>query len=395
MGYKTPTCSIARRCGGCELLAVPYELQLQRKHAEMCDLFSEVCVQEDVTVESVRGMSQPVAYRHKAATPFAPGSRATGGRMRCGFYERGSHRIVFCKDCLVEAPGARSLLRDTAQVADRLRISAYQEDKGRGTLRHAVVRVGYATKEVMLTVVTNGTTLPHAEQFVKQLRRRHPRLTTVVQNVNDRRTNAILGTRNHTLWGPGHVHDELLGCTFEIGPTSFYQTNPEQTEVLYRLAIDGLGDCDTLLDAYCGTGTIGICAAAIAKAGGRTLAVTGVEKVDGAVGCARRNAHLNSLDEQCTFVCADATSWMRKRTRGQYDAVVLDPPRAGSTPECLDGVIRLEPKRVVYVSCNPTTQVRDLAALRKGGYRVRRIVPVDLFPHTKHVETVVVLHRAR
>ena len=391
MSYKTFTCSIARRCGGCELLAVPYELQLRRKHESMKELFAQVTEQDGATVEPVRGMQEPLAYRHKAATPFAPGSRATGNRMRCGFYERGSHRIVYCKECLVEAPEARSVLRDVARIADELHISAYDEDRGRGVLRHAVVRVGYATNDVLLTIVTNGSKLSHAAQFVQRMRALHPRISSIVQNVNDRRTNAILGTHNHTLWGPGIMHDRLLGCEFEIGPTSFYQTNPEQTEVLYALAIEGLGDATSMLDAYCGTGTIGLCAA---RAKECDLHIVGVEQVSNAVGCARRNARANHVNNRCSFVCDDATTWMAKQSAAQFDAVVLDPPRAGSTPAFLEGVVGLAPKRVVYVSCNPVTQVRDLATLRDGGYRVERIVPVDLFPHTKHVETVVTCSRS-
>lgn len=388
MGYKTYTCSIARRCGGCELLAVPYELQLQRKHRAMEELFAEVTKEDGAMVESVRGMEDPLGYRHKGATPFAPGKR-----MRCGFYERGSHRLVYCKQCLVEAPGVRSVLNDVARVADELHVPAYEEDRGRGVLRHAVVRKAYATGEQLLVLVTNGPGFSKAQRFVQRMRELHPHLTSIVQNVNDRRTNAILGTRSKPLFGPGIMHDRLLGCTFEIGPTSFYQTNPAQTEVLYRLAIDGLGDARTLLDAYCGTGTIGICAAASAAGEGRSLQVTGVEQISDAVGCARRNARANGLAESCRFVAADATEWMRGLRKASFDAVMLDPPRAGSTPEFLEGVVRLAPSRVAYVSCNPKTQVRDLAILRAGGYRVERIVPVDMFPHTNHVETVCQLAR--
>lgn len=386
MGYKTYTCDIAKRCGGCELLAVPYELQLKRKKAAMEELFAEVAEQDGASVEPVRGMERPLAYRHKAATPFAPGKR-----MRCGFYERGSHKLVWCKCCLVEAKGLRTILNDVARIADDLHIPAYHEDSGRGVLRHAVVRKGYATSDVLLTIVTNGTNLPHAKALVSRLVKRHPGIKSVVQNVNDRRTNAILGTRNTTLYGPGVMHDRLLGCTFEVGPTSFYQTNPEQTEVLYQLAVEGIGDATTLLDAYCGTGTIGICAAAQAREAGRELQVTGVEQVSNAVGCARRNARANNLSATCRFTCADATEWMTSQKRASYDAVILDPPRAGSTPEFLNGVVALAPKSIVYVSCNPTTQVRDLAILRAGGYQVTRTAPVDMFPHTKHVETVCLL----
>lgn len=386
MGYKTYTCPIAKRCGGCELLAVPYELQLKRKQQAMEQLFQDIVEQDGAVLERICGMSKPLLYRHKGASPYAPGKR-----MRCGFYEKGTHRLAYCKECLVEARGIRPILNDVARVADELGIPAYAEDRGTGVLRHAVVRKGYATSEVLVTLVTNGPNLPHANELVRRLRKRHPQITTMVQNVNDRRTNAILGTRNKTLLGPGVIHDKLLGCTFEIGPTSFYQTNPAQTEVLYKLALEGVADATTLLDAYCGTGTIGICAANHARADGRELRVTGVEQVGNAVSCARRNARANDLASQCRFVCSDATEWMRAQKSASFDAVMLDPPRAGSTPEFLQGVVHLAPKQVVYVSCNPNTQVRDLAVLRAGGYLVTRITPVDMFPHTKHVETVVLI----
>ena len=382
MGYKTYTCQYAKRCGGCELLAVPYELQLRRKQQAMEELFARVAKKDGAKLAPIVGMEKPLAYRYKAATPFAPGKR-----MRCGFFERGSHRIAYCAHCLVEAPDARETLCDVARVADELRIPAYHEDSGHGVLRHAIVRSGYATGEVLLTVVTAGPKLPHASEFVRRMRKRHPRIISVVQNVNPRRTNAMLGTRNNVLFGPGVMHDRLLGCTFEIGPTSFYQTNPAQTERLYELALEHAADASRLLDAYCGTGTIGICAARANP----QLQVVGVEQVSGAVACARRNARANGVAERCSFVCADATEWMADQRDAAFDLVVLDPPRAGSTPEFLSGVARLAPKRISYVSCNPTTQVRDLDVLRELGYAAERIVPVDMFPHTKHVETVCLL----
>ncbi len=384
MGYKTYTCPHAKRCGGCEWLAVPYELQLRRKQQAMEQLFAEVVAQDGAELRPIVGMRGPLAYRHKAATPLAPGKR-----MRCGFYERGSHRIAYCAHCLVEAPDARETLCDVAHVADELHIPAYEEDRGRGLLRHAIVRVGHATHEMLLVVVTNGPRLPHAAEFVRRMRERHPGLVSVVQNVNQRRTNAMLGRHNNVLWGPGVLHDRLLDCTFEIGPTSFFQTNPQQTEVLYRLALEELADASSLLDAYCGTGTIGICAAKAHDG----LSVVGVESVSNAVGSARRNARANGVEDRCTFACADATAWMERQRRASFDAIVLDPPRAGSTPEFLAGVGRLAPRHVAYVSCNPTTQVRDLAVLREHGYRATSVTPVDMFPHTKHVETVCLLSR--
>ena len=362
MGYRTYTCPIAKSCGGCEWLAVPYPIQLERKQALVEDVLGRAVHQDHATLEKICGMDEPRSYRHKAATPFAPGSR---GRVRCGFYAAGTHRIVPCSSCLVEAPGTRDVLNAVARAAERCNIPAYQEDRGTGVLRHAVVRMGYATKECLLTVVTNGPRLPRAEKFVNDIRRNQPQVTSIVQNINERRTNAILGRECITLYGPGVMHDRLLG-------------------VLYRLAIAGAGIMPGMrvLDAYCGTGTIGICAAHECP----DVEVVGVEQVGGAVAAARRNGIANGLDKRCRFVRADATEYLVAAARNgraeQFDALIMDPPRAGSTPEFLSAVCALGPERVSYVSCNVLTQARDIELLREGGYRLERVQPVDMFPHT-------------
>ncbi len=388
MGFKTYTCPIAKKCGGCEWLAVPYPIQLRRKQEAIEKLFAQMAREDGAPIEDVRGMDEPLAFRHKAATPFAPGK---GGRIRSGFYAAGSHRIVRCDACLVEDPRAREVLTTVAHVAEKLHIPAYEEDRGTGCLRHAVLRTGYATDESLLTIVTNGPQLPREKRLVEGLLDACPELTSIVQNVNDRRTNAILGRDCRTLHGPGIMHDRLLGCTFEIGPTSFYQTNPAQTEVLYQLAIDAaqLAEGNRVLDAYCGTGTIGICAAAASNG----VQVMGVEQVGGAVSCAKRNARANGVSDRCDFIRADATQYLVKAAHADehFDVVIMDPPRAGSTPEFLSAVASVAPARVVYVSCNAVTQARDLEILRAQGYRLERLTPVDMFPHTKHVETVALV----
>ncbi len=311
MGYRTYTCRIARECGGCEWLSVPYPIQLRRKQQEVAGVLADMVAEDSGELREIVGVEgEPLAYRHKAATPFAYAGR---GRIACGFYARGTHRIVRCDECLVEDPRARNILNAVADAAEKLRIPAYDEDRGTGVLRHAVVRCGYATDEVLLTVVTNTTQLRGADKFVREVLDAAPEVTSIVQNVNDRRTNAILGFKNVTLHGAGIMHDRLLGCEFEIGPTSFYQTNPAQTEVLYRLAIEGgrLQPGQRVLDAYCGTGTIGICAASAIN----ELQVIGVERVEGAVKSAKRNAQANGLADRCQFVAADATEWMAREGR--------------------------------------------------------------------------------
>ncbi|MEY8437607.1 23S rRNA (uracil(1939)-C(5))-methyltransferase RlmD [Atopobiaceae bacterium 24-176] len=394
MGFATPTCPIAKRCGGCEWLAVPYPIQLRRKREWVVELFSDLLASKASAVSAddvaITGMEVPREYRHKAATPFAPGK---GGVVRSGFYERGSHRIVPCAACLAEDPRCRPALNDVARMAERLKIRAYDEDKGRGMLRHAVVRTGWKTNEGLLTIVTNGNTLAHGRELAEAVAEAAPLQLSIVQNINQRRTNAILGPTSKPLLGPGVMHDSLLGVTFEIGPTSFYQTNPEQTEALYRLAIEGarLEPGQTLLDAYCGIGTIGLCAAKTTDG----VSVVGVERVEGAVADARRNARMNGLDDRTRFVCADATAYLAdsKRNRAGFDVVVLDPPRAGATEAFLGACDGSRCTRIVYVSCNPVTQRRDMDYLCARGWLLESLAVVDMFPHTKHAETVAVLSR--
>ena len=428
MGYKTPTCSIARSCGGCEWLSVPYPIQLKRKQAQVEELLAPLANINNVTIEPIRGMDEPLAYRHKAATPFAPGK---GRTVRSGFYASGTHKIIASKECLVEDGRARAILNDVAYLAGQFNIHAYQEDRGKGALRHSVVRCGYATNDVMLVLVVNGQHLPHEQEFIAALRKAHPELTSIFLNVNQKRTNAILGRETRLLWGSTSMSDKLLGCTFEIGPTSFYQTNPQQTEVLYQLAIDGAlagselagselagselagsesADAEQasvstqaaisapasslrVLDAYCGTGTIGLCLAHAAEAQGINLLLTGVDQVENNIQMARRNARNNNLEAE--FICDDATRYMQALAKdGQnFDVIILDPPRAGSTPTFLKATTQLAQKKIVYVSCNVVTQARDLKVLLDSGFAIERVTPVDMFPHTKHVECVVVLSR--
>ena len=428
MGYKTPTCSIARSCGGCEWLSVPYPIQLKRKQAQVEELLAPLASINNVTIEPIRGMDEPLAYRHKAATPFAPGK---GRTVRSGFYASGTHKIIASKECLVEDGRARAILNDVAYLAGQFNIHAYQEDRGKGALRHGVVRCGYATDDVMLVLVVNGQHLPHEQEFIAALRKAHPELTSIFLNVNQKRTNAILGRETRLLWGSTSMSDKLLDCTFEIGPTSFYQTNPQQTEVLYQLAIDGaladcaLADCEQtgatqagtaqaratqtdastqaaisapasnlrVLDAYCGTGTIGLCLAHAAEAQGIDLLLTGVDQVENNIQMARRNARNNKLEAE--FICDDATRYMQALAKdGQnFDVIILDPPRAGSTPTFLKATTQLAQKKIVYVSCNVVTQARDLKVLLDSGFAIERVTPVDMFPHTKHVECVVLMSR--
>ena len=398
-------CPVMRSCGGCTWLGMPYRKQLARKQQATEGLFAPLIArhQWDVSIDPVRGMGgcagegslpAPRAFRYKAVTPFAPSQH---GGVRCGFFARGTHRIVHVPDCIVEAPDARHILNAVAHAAESCRIPAYNEDTHRGLLRYAVLRMGWRTDEAMLTLVTSQRQLPRYRAFIEALQCIDGRITTIAQNVNPRVTNAILGNDTHILFGHTHLRDQLLGCTFDISPTAFYQTNPAQTEVLYQLAIEGMGleEGDVLMDAYCGSGTIGLCAAQTASDAGVNVQVIGVERNAAGVADAKRNAQLNSLEQRARFINDDATSYMKRAAeRGErVDVLCFDPPRAGSTPACLDAACAMAPRRIVYVSCNPQTQVRDIEHLARGGYRLTRLTPVDMFPHTEHVETVAILNR--
>ena len=317
--------------------------------------------------------------------------------MRCGFYQRGTHDIVPLANCAVEAPGARDILNRIARIAELLDISAYNEDTHRGILRYAIVRAGWRTNEIMVTVVTSRGKFNHSEEFFRGIANISPNIVCVAQNMNGKVTNAILGPDTVVVSGRNCLRDKLLGCDFDISPTAFYQTNPEQTELLYQIAIEGMNlhAGDVLLDAYCGSGTIGICAAKAADKAGRPITLFGVERNPAGIADANRNAQLNGLGASAWFVEDDATEYMLDAAENheRVDVLSIDPPRAGSTPEFLETAIKLGPRRIVYISCNPKTQARDLVPLMDAGYRLLSITPVDMFPHTSHVETVAVLAR--
>lgn len=400
---KSP-CSIMKACGGCTALNRPYKKQLAAKQTAMEDLFAALCEREGINVDPIRGMGvtlgdpgkypAPRGFRHKAATPFAPGKE---GAVRCGFFERGTHKIVAVPECPVEAPGARQILNGIAREAERLHIPAFNEDKHLGLLRYAVVRRGWRTDQVMVTLVTAQRDLPHAQEFFETVAALDPHIVTVAQNINGRPGNAILGEETRIVYGAECMRDQLLGCEFDISPTAFYQTNPQQTELLYQLAIDGmdLQQGDILMDAYCGSGTIGLCAAKDAQDRGVGIMLLGVERNPAGIADARRNAELNGLTRSAWFMADDATDYILDAADNneRVDVLSIDPPRAGSTPEFLEAACALKPRRITYISCNPATQERDLHQLLDGGYRLLKITPVDMFPHTDHTETVAVLSR--
>ena len=373
------TCvNFSKKCGGCPLLALPYPRQTAEKQQRLQKLLGGFA-----PVAPLRTMAEPWHYRNKAIASFA----TQQGKLVCGLYAEGTHKVLPSADCLLQNEVLNRTLAAVQDAARACRYTAFDEDKRTGLLRHVVLRCS-RKGQVLVTLVTPGPELPGSRNFCAALRKKAPWVVSIVQNINPTVSSAVLGSREKTLYGPGFVLDTLCGLQFAISSRSFYQVNPRQTEVLYRAALDAakLTGKETVVDAYCGIGTIGLCAAPHAGQ------VIGVERNPAAVKDAAANARHNKLSN-AKFVCADATEWMAAAAdEGLHpDVVFLDPPRAGSTPECIAAVAKMAPRRVVYVSCDPETLARDVAIFARHGYKAKGFTPVDLFPQTRHVETVVLL----
>ncbi|MDO5042492.1 MAG: 23S rRNA (uracil(1939)-C(5))-methyltransferase RlmD [Slackia sp.] len=390
-------CPIDGRCGGCELLRVPYKKQLKEKQERMEALFCDL-VDSETKIAQIVGMRDPRYYRNKVVSPYVAvyDRRARKRRILCGMYERGTHRVIDSRECLIENQEAKRIILTVRELMGNFGMTPYDEDADTGFLRHVQVRVGHTSGEVMVTLITREEPFPASRAFVRALKKAHPCITTVVQNVNTRKTNVIMGEKERTLYGPGFILDSLCGLTFRISSKSFYQVNSDQTEVLYTRAIEmaRLSGVETVMDAYCGTGTIGLVAARGVNGGAGAARVVGVEERPDAVADARNNAAHNGI-EAAEFVAADAGAFMRDvAARGEHiDVLLMDPPRSGSTPDFLKAACSLAPRCIVYISCNPETQRRDAEYLTRHGYRIAEMQPVDMFPHTHHVENILAFER--
>ena len=373
-------CPYAKKCGGCDYQGMEYPKQLETKQNNVKKLLKEF-----VKVSPIVGMENPYHYRHKVHSVFGCVGR---GQVVAGVYKKNSHDIVDIESCLIEDEEADKIIRDIKGLLKSFKIKAYDEDTGYGLLRHVLVRKGYHTGEIMVVLVLVSPILPSKNNFVKALRKYHPNISTVVINVNDKKTSMVLGERNIVVYGKGFIEDKLCGCTFRISPNSFYQVNPAQTEYLYEKAIAcaRLTGKERVIDAYCGTGTIGIIAAKYAKE------VLGVELNKDAIRDAITNAKRNDI-KNIRFVNDDAGKYMVSlaEKKEKIDVVIMDPPRSGSDEAFLSSIVKLAPKRVVYVSCGPDTLARDLKYLTKKGYKVEEATPVDMFPFTNHIEVVTCL----
>ena len=380
MEQKETVCSVAKKCGGCRYQGVSYKEQLRRKQK-----ITEGLLKKFGKVEPIIGMEDPYYYRNKVHAAFG---RDRKGNVISGIYEEKSHRIVSVDDCMIEDKKSQEIIRTIRGMLKSFKIKTYDEDTGYGLLRHVLVRRGFATNEIMVVLVVGSPVFPSKNNFVKALRKKYPQITTVVLNVNDKKTSMVLGERDIVIYGKGFIRDTLCGCSFRISPQSFYQVNPVQTEILYKTAIEyaGLGRKETVIDAYCGIGTIGLVAAKRAKN------VIGVELNSDAVHDARINARENKITN-AHFYQGDAGEFMEKMAENGEcaDVVFMDPPRTGSDKKFMSSVIKLGPSRIVYISCGPETLARDLEYLTKYGYEVRKIQPVDMFSFTDHCENVCLL----
>lgn len=376
----TPRCSCFYQCGGCQLQHLSYQAQLEWKQKRVEGLLSGFG-----TVRPILGMEEPWQYRNKIHSTLSAGKK---GGIVSGIYEENSHRVVPVIHCPIQDAYADEVVASVREAMRSCKLQPYQEDTGKGLIRHILIRRAVSTNQTMVVLVTASQIFPGRNNFVTALRKLRPDITTIVMNVNPKKTSMVLGEQERVLYGKGTIEDTLCGCTFRLSPKSFYQVNPRQTEVLYGQAIElaGLTGTETVIDAYCGIGTIGLIASRHAKR------VIGVERNRDAVGDAIQNAKRNHAGN-IQFVVGDAGQFLREMAgQGEKaDVVFLDPPRSGSDETFLESLCKMSPKRIVYISCNPETQKRDLSYLVKKGYCVKTIQPVDMFPQTVHVETVCLL----
>ena len=381
---RTPSdCSVYPRCGGCVFRHIGYETELRYKEQRVKDAFERIG-HLDVNVLPITGDERYNHYRNKAQYPVT----TQNGRLVAGFYAPYSHRVIGCRSCLLQPPEFEGIIKVIARWAEKYKIPTYDERTQKGLLRHIYIRKGFATGETMVCLVINGEKLFKAKELTEALLKENKNIKTVLVNRNTEDTNVILGKESDVLYGPGYIEDVLCGKRFRISPLSFYQVNHDQAERLYEKAAAYAleNGAKTLVDLYCGAGTIGLTMA------DKVETLIGVEIVPEAVKDAETNAVLNGVTN-AEFLCGDAAKAAETlRQRGVTpDVVILDPPRKGCDGALLHTVADMRPERIVYVSCDPATLARDCAALQGLGYTVKEACPYDLFPRTAHVETVVLM----
>ncbi|WP_415990449.1 23S rRNA (uracil(1939)-C(5))-methyltransferase RlmD [Intestinibacter bartlettii] len=375
-----------RQCGGCQIQELDYQKQLDVKTNEVKQVISRIGKLDDVVIHDTLGMEHPFRYRNKAQFPI----QKKDNMPVIGFYKKKSHDLISTDECIIQHEVNDKIIKIIKTYIRAYNVSIYDEKTHKGLLRHLVTKVGFTTGEVMIVLVANGKKLPYLKELASVLKENIPGFKTLVVNVNTQKTNVILGKENIVAYGDGMIRDYIGELVFEISPLSFFQVNPLQTEVLYNKALEyaNLGENDTVFDIYCGIGTISLFLAQKAKK------VYGIEIVEDAIKDAKINAKINNMDNVEFYVgkAEEVVPKMYKEGK-RANVVVVDPPRKGCDEKVLDTIVSMEPDRVVYVSCNPSTLARDLAYLNERGYKCHEIQPVDMFPHSVHVENVAWLSR--
>lgn len=377
-------CNTYKRCGGCNLRHIKYEETLNLKRNTVQNLIDKT-LEEKITAKETIGMEKPFFYRNKAQYPVGYNKN---GEIITGVYAARTHEIIELKSCAIQMPISQEIAKFVINFMKGNGITAYNEETGKGAIRHIVVKVGLHTNEVMCILVTNERKIRNEEKLVEELKKNFLEIKTIVKNINQKNTNVIMGSENEVLYGNGYIQDKLGDFVFNISPLSFYQINPIQTEKLYNLAIEKakLNKEDIVLDLYCGIGTIGSFASPYVKK------VYGIEIVEQAIKDAKENAKLNKI-ENIEFYCGDVEEVLENVLNKEDiipNVVFVDPPRKGLDKHTIQNILNLKPERFVYISCNPATLMRDLKELEKD-YTIREIQPLDMFPFTNHVETIAVL----
>lgn len=373
-----------KECGGCQIQELDYKEQLNLKTNEVKQVISRIGKLDDVVIHNALGMEEPFRYRNKAQFPI----QKVDGVPVIGFYKKKSHDIIPTDQCIIQHDVNDKIIKIIKTYIRAYKVSIYDEKTHTGVLRHLVTKVGFTTKEVMVVLVANGRKLPYLNELASVLKENIPGFKTLVVNVNREKTNVILGNENRIIYGDGKINDNIGDLVFEISPLSFFQVNPIQTEVLYNKALEyaNLGENDTVFDIYCGIGTISLFLAQKAKK------VYGIEIVEEAIKDAKKNAEINKLNNVELYVgkAEEVVPKMYKQGK-RANVVVVDPPRKGCDEKVLDTIISMQPDRVVYVSCNPSTLARDLNYLDERGYKCLEVQPVDMFPHSVHIENVALI----
>lgn len=376
-------CPYIKKCGGCQTIGQDYHTVLEKKRAQLDSLLRPV-----VRVPEIVGMPDPYHYRNKVHRVFSYVYDGRRARHEAGIYAEGTHKVIPVDECLIENEKADQIIRDILQIARKYKMKIYDEDTGEGLLRHVLIRIAHATGQIMVVLVLSSPVMPGKKNFVSLIRKKHPEITSIVINVNSEKTTMVLGERESNAYGKGFIEDILCGKRFRISSRSFYQVNSEQTEKLYREAIEwaNLSRRETVIDAYCGIGTIGICAADHAGQ------VIGCELNPDAVHDAVENAKRNNL-KNIRFVNEDAGHFLASMAaeHKKTDVIFLDPPRTGATEEFLAAAVSTSPGRIIYISCGPESLLRDLKWLKKHGYKARKAKAFDMFPFTNHTEVLTLL----